>query len=189
MILLLVVTVVVGLRTDILSTQQNLINYRFIKKCYKSCITMIKNCLLIVIIVITISQLSIVQYVGAKVPSTSASSSSSIAPTFAPTGKEKVIYILVFSDRTIGFVDNKTRYVPSVISTNPESIRSELLEELNAFKFVQPSEQLKQQVNTIITNGIKGSPCDVTIPASTGNKEVHCTTTGDRVVWYVYGIP
>ena len=157
---------------------------------------MIKNCLLIAmmisaagVVVITISQLSIVQYVGAQVPSTSASSSSSIAPTFAPTGKEKVIYILVFSDRTIGFVDNKTRYVPSVISTNPESIKSELLEELNAFKFVQPSEQLKQQVNTIITNGIKGSPCDVTIPASTGNKEVHCTTTGDRVVWYVYGIP
>ena len=157
---------------------------------------MIKNCLLIAmmisaagVVVITISQLSIVQYVGAQVPSASASSSSSIAPTFAPTGKEKVIYILVFSDRTIGFVDNKTRYVPSVISTNPESIKSELLEELNAFKFVQPSEQLKQQVNTIITNGIKGSPCDVTIPASTGNKEVHCTTTGDRVVWYVYGIP
>ena len=157
---------------------------------------MIKNCLLIAmmilaagVVVITISQLNIVQYVAAQVPSTSASSSSSIAPTFAPTGKEKVIYILVFSDRTIGFVDNKTRYVPSVISTNPESIKSELLEELNAFKFVQPSEQLKQQVNTIITNGIKGSPCDVTIPASTGNKEVHCTTTGDRVVWYVYGIP
>jgi hypothetical protein len=57
------------------------------------------------------------------------------------------------------------------------------------FKFVQPSEQLKQQVNTIINNGIKGSPCDITILASTGNKEVHCTTTGDRVLWYVYGIP
>ena len=158
---------------------------------------MIKSCLLIAmmisaagVVVITISQLSIVQYVGAQVPSTSASSSSSsMTPTFAPTGKEKVIYILVFSDRTIGFVDNKTRYVPSVISTNPESIKSELLEELNAFKFVKPSEQLKQQVNTIINNGIKGSPCDVTIPASTGNKEVHCTTTGDRVLWYVYGIP
>jgi hypothetical protein len=139
------------------------------------------------VVVVTISQLSIVQYVGAQVPSTS-KSLSSLAPTFAPTGKEKVIYILVFSDRPIGFVDNKTRYVPSLISTSPESIKSEFLEELNAFKFVQPSEQLKQQVNTIINNGIKGSPCDVTIPASTGNKEVHCKTTGDRVIWYVYGI-
>ena len=60
------------------------------------------------VVVVTISQLSIVQYVGARVPSTS-KSLSSLAPTFAPTGKEKVIYILVFSDRPIGFVDNKTR--------------------------------------------------------------------------------
>jgi hypothetical protein len=102
------------------------------------------------------------------------------------TSAEKKSYILVFGQRTVGNVDNSTKIVSSIVGQNLVKIEEEFLEELS----LAPSQQLEEQINKIVNDGINGSPCGVSLTTQQGeNVTVDCISSGNRVIWYVYPTP
>ena len=71
------------------------------------------------------------------------------------TGAEKKIYILVFGQRTVGNIDNSTKIVSSIVGNNSYQDEEEFLEEIS----LAPSQQLEDQINKIINDGINGLSC------------------------------
>ena len=65
-------------------------------------------------------------------------------------------YILIFGQRTIGNVDNSTKIVSSIVGHNLIKIEEEFLEELS----LAPSQQLENQVEKVINDGINGKQCE-----------------------------
>jgi predicted peroxiredoxin len=65
-------------------------------------------------------------------------------------------------------------------------IEEELLEEIS----MAPSQQLEEQINKIINDGINGSSCGVSLTTQQGeNVSVDCISSGNKVIWYIYPIP
>jgi hypothetical protein len=97
---------------------------------------------------------------------------------------EEKTYILVFGQRTVGNIDNSTKIVSSIVGNNSAKIQEEFLEEIS----LAPSQQLEEQINNIINDGINGSPCSgVQLTTQQGeNVSVDCISLGNRVVWYIY---
>src|ERR671921_548793 len=65
-------------------------------------------------------------------------------------------YILIFGQRTIGNIDNSTKIVSSIVGNNITKITEEFLEEIS----LSPTQQLENQVNKLIKDGLSGSSCD-----------------------------
>jgi len=97
---------------------------------------------------------------------------------------EEKTYILIFGQRTVGNIDNSTKIVSSVVGNNSLKIEEEFLEEIS----LAPSQQLEEQINKIVNDGINGSPCSgVSLTTEQGvNVSVDCISSGNKVVWYIY---
>jgi predicted peroxiredoxin len=111
------------------------------------------------------------------------SSSSQLLNATENTSAEKKIYVLVFGQRTVGNVDNSTKIVSSIVGNNLIKIEEEFLEEIS----LAPSQQLEEQINKIINDGINGSSCGVSLTTQQGeNVTVDCISSGNKVIWYIY---
>ena len=107
------------------------------------------------------------------------------ASTINTTGAaEEKTYILVFGYRTVGNIDNSTKIVSSIVGNNSAKIQEEFLEEIS----LAPSQQLEEQINMIVNNGINGSPCtDVSLTTEQGeNVSVDCISSENAVIWYIH---
>jgi predicted aldo/keto reductase-like oxidoreductase len=114
-------------------------------------------------------------------------SSSQSQNTTSYAAAEEKTYILVFGQRTIGNIDNSAKIVSSIVGNNSAKIQEEFLEEIS----LAPSQQLEEQINTIVNDGINGSSCNgISLTTQQGvSVSVDCIFTGDRVIWYVYPTP
>jgi hypothetical protein len=114
----------------------------------------------------------------------SSSSQAQNTPARNTTSAEEKTYILVFGQRTVGNIDNSTKIVSSVIGNNSLKIQEEFLEEIS----LAPSQQLEEQINRIVDDGINGSPCGgVSLTTEQGeNVSVDCISLGNKVIWYIY---
>ena len=117
---------------------------------------------------------------------TSSSSSPSQNTTSNAAAEEKT-YILVFGQRTVGTIDNSTKIVSSIVGNDSLKIEEEFLEEIS----LEPSQQLEEQINKVVNDGINGSSCNgISLTTQQGvSVSVDCISTGNRVIWYVYPIP
>ena len=120
---------------------------------------------------------------------TSSSSPSQNAATTTTNTRdvEEKTYILVFGQRTVGNIDNSTKIVSSIVGNNSAKIQEEFLEEIS----LAPSQQLEEQINMIVNDGINGSPCSgVSLTTQQGqNVSVDCISSENRVIWYIYPTP
>ncbi|HKH89637.1 MAG TPA: hypothetical protein VKA33_02605 [Nitrososphaera sp.] len=94
---------------------------------------------------------------------------------------------MVFGQRTVRNIGNTTKIVSSIVGNNSLKIQEEFLEEIS----LAPSQQLEEQINTIVNDGINGSSCNgISLTTQQGvSVSVDCIFTGDRVIWYVYPTP
>lgn len=118
--------------------------------------------------------------------SQSQNATSATTNTTAGAAEEKT-YILVFGQRTVGNIDNSTKIVSSVVGNNTIKIQEEFLEEIS----LAPSQQLEEQINMIVNDGINGSSCSgVSLTTQQGeNLSVDCITSENAVIWYIYPTP
>ena len=114
----------------------------------------------------------------------SSSSQAQNTPARNTTSSEEKTYILVFGQRTVGNIDNSTKIVSSIIGNNSLKIQEEFLEEIS----LAPSQQLEEQINRIVDDGINGSPCSgVSLTTEQGeNVSVDCISSENKVIWYIY---
>ena len=102
------------------------------------------------------------------------------------TAEEKT-YILIFGQRTVGNIDNSTKIVSSIVGNNSAKIQEEFLEEIS----LAPSQELEEQINMIVNNGISESPCTgVSLTTEQGeNVSVDCISSENAVIWYIHPTP
>jgi hypothetical protein len=114
-------------------------------------------------------------------------SSSQLQNTTENTGAgAEKSYILIFGQRIIGNIDNSTKIVSSIVGKNLIKIEEEFLEEIS----LAPSQQLEDQINKIVNDGINGSSCGVSIITEQGeNVSVDCISSGNKVIWYIHPTP
>lgn len=115
------------------------------------------------------------------------SSSSPPQNTTSNAAAEEKTYILVFGQRTVGNIDNSTKIVSSIVGNDSLKIEEEFLEEIS----LEPSQQLEEQINKVVNDGINGSSCNgISLTTQQGvSVSVDCISTGNRVIWYVYPTP
>ena len=149
----------------------------------------------VITLFVTISLVAIIVVVGVSMfiaptiyaQDTNLSSSSlqfqnATATTNTGAAEEKT-YILIFGQRTIGNIDNSTKIVSSIVGNNSAKIQEEFLEEIS----LAPSQELEEQINKIINDGINGSSCGVSLTTQQGeNVTVDCISSGNKVIWYIY---
>ncbi len=144
---------------------------------------------LVAIVVVVVGSVIITPPINAQENLTTSSQSQNSTTTTNTTtaAAEEKTYILVFGQRTVGNIDNSTKIVSSIAGNNSAKIQEEFLEEIS----LAPSQQLEEQINRIISDGINGSPCDgVSLTTQQGeNVSVDCISSGNRVIWYVYPTP
>jgi len=100
-----------------------------------------------------------------------------------PTSQEEKSYILVFGHRTVGNVDNSTKIVSSIVGHNSLKIQEEFLEEIS----LAPSQQLEEQIEKIVNDGISGAQCDASLTTQEGETvNVDCISSGNNVIWYIF---
>src|SRR5215211_7890862 len=114
-------------------------------------------------------------------------SSSQPQNTTSYAAAEEKTYILVFGQRTIGNIDNSTEIVSSIVGNDSIKMQEEFLEEIS----LAPSQQLEEQINKIVNDGISGLPCSgVSLTTQEGESvSVDCISLGNKVIWYVYPTP
>jgi hypothetical protein len=92
-------------------------------------------------------------------------------------------YILIFGQRTIGNIDNYTKIVSSIVGHNIVKIKEEFLEEIS----LAPTQQLKNQVNKIIQDGLSGSSCGDSLITQEGQKvSVECFLSKNATIWFIH---
>jgi uncharacterized protein (UPF0333 family) len=99
------------------------------------------------------------------------------------TTEENKNYLLIFGHRIIGNVDNSTKIVSSIIGHSSVKIQEEFLEEIS----LAPSQQLEEQIEKIVNDGINGGKCDTSLTTQQGETvKVSCISSGNNVIWYIY---
>jgi hypothetical protein len=92
-------------------------------------------------------------------------------------------YILIFGQRTIGNIDNSTKIVSSIVGHNIVKINEEFLEEIS----LAPTQQLENQVDKIIKDGLDGSSCgDSLITQENVKVSVDCISSKNAILWYIH---
>ena len=92
-------------------------------------------------------------------------------------------YILIFGQRTIGNIDNSTKIVSSIVGHNIVKIKEEFLEEIS----LAPTQQLENQVDKIIKDGLGGSSCgDSLITQENVKVSVDCISSKNAFLWYIH---
>ena len=103
------------------------------------------------------------------------------SPT-STTGEDKN-YILVFGQRTVGNIDNSTKIVSAIVGHNSVKIHEEFLEEIS----LASSQQLEEQIQKIVNDGINGAQCDASLTTQQGETViVDCISSGNNIIWYIY---
>jgi hypothetical protein len=126
---------------------------------------------------------TIIPIVNAQNNNTSSQSQLQSQNTRHAAGAENKTYILIFGQRIVGNIDNSTKIVSSIVGNNVIKIGEEFLEEIS----LAPSQQLQEQVNRIINDGLNGSPCGVSLTTQQGqNVSVDCISSGNKLIWYIY---
>lgn len=98
------------------------------------------------------------------------------------TGEDKN-YILVFGQRTVGNIDNSTKIVSAIVGHNSVKIQEEFLEEIS----LASSQQLEEQIQKIVNDGINGAQCDASLTTQQGETViVDCISSGNNIIWYIY---
>ena len=99
------------------------------------------------------------------------------------TTEENKNYLLIFGHRIIGNIDNSTKIVSSIIGHSSVKIQEEFLEEIS----LAPSQQLEEQIEKIVNDGINGGKCDTSLTTQQGETvKVSCISSGNNVIWYIY---
>jgi hypothetical protein len=149
-------------------------------------ITLFVTISLVAVIVVVGGNMIIIPPINAQENSTSSQSQNATtsATTNVTGAAEERTYILVFGQRTVGNIDNSTKIVSSVVGNNSAKIQEEFLEEIS----LAPSQQLEEQINMIVNDGINGSPCGgVSLTTEQGeNVSVDCISSENTVIWYIY---
>jgi hypothetical protein len=146
---------------------------------------------LVAVIVVGGASMIITPPVNAQENSTSSQSQNATTTTTTMTNAtgaaEEKTYILVFGQRTVGNIDNSTKIVPSIVGDNSAKIQEEFLEEIS----LAPSQQLEEQINTIVNDAINGSSCDgASLTTQEGeNVSVDCISSGNTIIWYIHPNP
>ena len=97
--------------------------------------------------------------------------------------EENKNYLLIFGHRIIGNVDNSTKIVSSIIGHSSVKIQEEFLEEIS----LAPSQQLEEQIEKIVNDGINEGKCDASLTTQKGETvKVSCISSGNNVIWYIY---
>ncbi len=97
--------------------------------------------------------------------------------------EEEKNYILIFGQRTVGNIDNSTKIVSSIVSHNSIKIEEEFLEEIS----LTSSQQLEEQIEKIVNDGINGVQCDASLTTQQGETvNVDCISSGNNIIWYIY---
>jgi hypothetical protein len=142
---------------------------------------------LVAVIVVGGASMIITPPVNAQENSTSSQSQNATTTTTmtnATGAAEEKTYILVFGQRTVGNIDNSTKIVSSIVGDNSAKIQEEFLEEIS----LAPSQQLEEQINTIVNDAINGSSCDgASLTTQEGeNVSVDCISSGNTIIWYIH---
>jgi hypothetical protein len=145
---------------------------------------------LVAVIVVGGASMIITPPVNAQENSTSSQSQNATTTTTmtnATGAAEEKTYILVFGQRTVGNIDNSTKIVSSIVGDNSAKIQEEFLEEIS----LAPSQQLEEQINTIVNDAINGSSCDgASLTTQEGeNVSVDCISSGNTIIWYIHPNP
>jgi len=99
------------------------------------------------------------------------------------TSSGEISYILIFGQRTIGNIDNSTKIVSSIVGHNIVKIKEEFLEEIS----LAPTQQLENQVDKIIKDGLGGSSCgDSLITQENVKVSVDCISSKNAFLWYIH---
>ena len=92
-------------------------------------------------------------------------------------------YILIFGQRTIGNIDNYTKIISSIVGHNIVKINEEFLEEIS----LAPTQQLENQVNKIIQDGLSSSSCGDSLITQEGQKvSVECISSKNAIIWFIH---
>jgi hypothetical protein len=148
-------------------------------------ITLFVTISLVAAVVVVGGNMIIIPPINAQENLTSSQSqNATTATTNATSAAEERTYILIFGQRTVGNIDNSTKIVSSVVGNNSAKIQEEFLEEIS----LAPSQQLEEQINMIVNDGINGSPCGgVSLTTEQGeNVSVDCISSENTVIWYIY---
>jgi hypothetical protein len=145
---------------------------------------------LVAVIVVGGASMIIIPPANAQENSTSSQSQNATTATTttnATGAAEEKTYILVFGQRTVGNIDNSTKIVSSIVGNNFAKIQEEFLEEIS----LAPSQQLEEQINTIVNDAINGSSCDgASLTTQEGeNVSVDCISSGNTIIWYIHPNP
>src|SRR5688500_6388377 len=104
------------------------------------------------------------------------------SPTSTTTEGNKN-YILIFGQRTIGNVDNSTKILSTIIGHDSVKVQEEFLEEIS----LATSQQLEEQIEKIVNDGINGGQCDASLTTQQGETvKVNCISSGNNIIWYIY---
>jgi hypothetical protein len=148
-------------------------------------ITLFVTISLVAAVVVVGGNMIIIPPINAQENLTSSQSqNATTATTNATSAAEERTYILIFGQRTVGNIDNSTKIVSSVVGNNSAKIQEEFWEEIS----LAPSQQLEEQINMIVNDGINGSPCGgVSLTTEQGeNVSVDCISSENTVIWYIY---
>ena len=143
---------------------------------------------LVAVIVIAGGNMIVTPPINAQENLTSFSQSQNATNTATTTNAtgaaEERTYILIFGHRIVGNIDNSTKIVSSIVGNNTAKIQEELLEEIS----LAPTQQLEEQVNRVVNDGIRGLPCaDVSLVTEQGeNLSVECISSGNTIIWHIY---
>jgi hypothetical protein len=150
-------------------------------------VTLFVTISLVAIIVVMGVSVFITPTIYAQDSNLSSSSSQSQNATTNTGAAEEKTYILIFGQRTIGNIDNSTKIVSSIVGNDSVKKEEEFLEEIS----LAPSQQLEEQINKIVNDGISGMPCSgASLTTQEGeNVSVDCISLGNKVIWYIYPTP
>jgi hypothetical protein len=170
---------------ELLNSIETLLGYKSM-----NIITLFVTTSLIALIVVAGGSMIITPSINAQENSTSVSQSqnaTSSATTNTTGVAEESTYILIFGHRIVGNIDNSTKIVSSIVGNNSTKIQEELLEEIS----LMPTQQLEEQVNRVVNDGISGLPCvGVSLVTEQGeNLSVECISSGNAVIWHIYPTP
>ena len=169
---------------EFLNSIETLLSYKLM-----SIIRLFTTTSLIALIVVAGGSMIITPPINAQENATSFSQSqNTTTATTNTTGvAEETTYILIFGHRIVGNIDNSTKIVSSIVGDNSTKIQEEFLEEIS----LAPSQQLEEQVNRVVNDGISGLPCaDVSLVTEQGeNLSVECISSGNTIIWHIYSTP
>ena len=76
-----------------------------------------------------------------------------------------------------------TKIVSSIIGHNSVKIQEEFLEEIS----LVPSQQLEEQIEKIVNNGINGVQCHASLTTQQDETvKGNFILSGNNVIWYIY---